>query len=51
METFAKEPKLAKLLRKLVDTCAVQQKYSLVFLACLYWQICCILGALLQDNL
>ena len=36
-ETFAKKPKLAKLLW--------------VFVACLLWQICCVLGAFLEYNL
>ena len=39
-ETFAKEPKLAKLLRGLKSTAVLNNKKEpLVFLACLQWQI------------
>ena len=51
-KTFAKEPELAKLLRRLKSTPALNNKKSSpFFLACLQWQICCVLGALLRDNL
>ena len=51
-ETFAKEPKLAKLLRGLKSTAVLNNKKEpLVFLACLQWQICCVLSALLRDHL
>ena len=52
MKTFAKEPKLAKLLLQLKLMAVSCSKTSpLVFLMCLQWKICCVLGALLLDDL
>ena len=51
-ETFAKEPKLAKLLRELKPTLVPYNKKSpLVFVACVLWQIRSVLDAFLWDKL
>ena len=52
MKIFAKEPKLAKLLRELKSTPVRYYKKSTDFLVCLcVTAFFCVLGALLRDNM